>query len=197
MLKVATSDTHPIYADKLPLPWTQVSGSILLTIAPGKQQNHSQTGVNWRRDVETDLNILIQKYSLNVLVSLLCDYEYDHLNIRDLPSKSLSKGIEFITFPIVDGSIPKSLEETLTLVNTICERLEKAKNVIVNCMGGLGRTGTIAACVFLRLSQKYDSKMVNPDEVIKKVRDARKGTINSSSQREFVFQFYNYLQEKS
>lgn len=47
-LPVATSQTHPIYANEVQLP-PNIPGKLLLTFAPGKKQVHSQSSINWQR----------------------------------------------------------------------------------------------------------------------------------------------------
>ena len=51
---------------------------------------------------------------------------------------------------------------------------------MVHCRGGLGRTGTVAACVLIAL-HRYSA-----NEAIAAVRAARKGTVQTSEQEDFV-----------
>jgi protein-tyrosine phosphatase len=51
----------------------------------------------------------------------------------------------------VDESIPKDIESYKKLVNLIVDdHLKKGKNVIVHCLGGLGRAGTFSAACLIR-----------------------------------------------
>jgi len=68
------------------------------------------------------------------------------------------------------------------LVAWIRERLRGGDNVVVHCRGGLGRTGTIAACVLV-------ARGVEPDEAMRLVRASRPGAIESEAQERFVRTF--------
>ena len=50
-------------------------------------------------------------------------------------------------------------------------------------MGGLGRTGTIASCVLIDLGAE-------PADAIKRVRKARKGTVENSTQMNWIKEKY-------
>jgi len=55
--------------------------------------------------------------------------------------------------------------------------------VMVHCLAGLGRTGTILACYLI----KYQK--LSADDSIQKVRESRSGSIQSFPQEEIIFQF--------
>ena len=58
---------------------------------------------------------------------------------------------------------------------------------MIQCRGGLERTGTVAACVLVALGHH------TTEEAIKAVRKARRGTIQSHEQEEFVRRFEETL----
>ena len=61
---------------------------------------------------------------------------------------------------------------------------------MVHCRGGLGRTGTVAACVLVALGDH------SADKAIDAIRQARKGTIQTDEQEEFVRRFEHTLHER-
>ncbi len=67
------------------------------------------------------------------------------------------------------------------------DRLRDGKNVVVHCRGGLGRTGTVAACVLVALGDH------SADEAITTVRAARRGTVQTGDQEDFVRRFEDTL----
>ncbi len=68
--------------------------------------------------------------------------------------------------------------------------MREGKNVVVHCRGGLGRTGTVAACVLVALGNH------SADEAIDAVRAARKGTVQTREQEEFVRRFEETTRER-
>lgn len=53
-------------------------------------------------------------------------------------------------FPIRDRSVPKSLEATVAILDTIDRSIADGGRVYVHCWGGVGRTGVIVGCWLAR-----------------------------------------------
>ena len=73
-------------------------------------------------------------------------------------------------------------------VDFIHRRITNKEPVIVHCLAGLGRTGTVLASYLI----KYQN--MSADEAMKKVREQRPGSIQSYPQEEIIFQFAKSLQ---
>jgi protein-tyrosine phosphatase len=91
----------------------------------------------------------------------------------------LHSGLEVLRFPIGDMGVPQEAasEEFASFVG------ETGKNVVAHCRGGLGRTGMVVACVLVALDEHTS------DEAIGVVRKARRGTVQSEEQADFVRQY--------
>jgi protein-tyrosine phosphatase len=85
---------------------------------------------------------------VDVVVSLLEDGEISELGLESEQSLCAASGIEFISFPIADRSVP-SADKTEALIQTISERVEHGKAVAIHCRAGIGRSALIAACVLV------------------------------------------------
>jgi atypical dual specificity phosphatase len=73
-------------------------------------------------------------------------------------------------------------------VDFIHRRITNKEPVMVHCLAGLGRTGTVLASYLI----KYQN--MSADEAMKKVREQRPGSIQSYPQEEIIFQFAKSLQ---
>lgn len=87
-------------------------------------------------------------------------------------------GIEFVHSPIGDFRVPTH-EQAHELTDMILKDAREGKSILIHCMGGLGRTGTVAACTLVRYGLK-------PDEAIAIVRKIRPGTLETDEQVGFV-----------
>ena len=185
--QVRTSETHPIYADFVPEKHTKVPGRLGMTFAPGMRTpgRHGR----WERDLEADLRVLREEYGTDVLVSVLEEHEYGGYGIPELFERDRVGGIEMLRFAIEDMNVPKEAEAKgyEALIRDVADRMRKGENVVVHCRGGLGRTGTVAACVLVVLGDH------SADEAIDAVRAARRGTVQTEGQEDFVRRFEGTL----
>jgi protein-tyrosine phosphatase len=76
-----------------------------------------------------------------------------------------------------------TLSEAVDLVAWVRDGLKRGESIVVTCMGGLGRSGMIAACTLVDAG-------VSPAAAIASVRAARGArAIETSGQDEFVSRF--------
>ena len=177
---IRTSETDPIQADFLPEDEVQTPGRLGMTFAPGMRTTDMRG--QWERDLAADLQVLEERYETNVLVSLMENHEYHGYRIPELLERDTYGGIEILRFAIKDMGVPREAESERfeAFVQDVVERLKQGQNVVVHCRGGLGRTGTLAACVLIALGRH------SADEAIAAVREARKGTVQTREQENFV-----------
>jgi atypical dual specificity phosphatase len=92
---------------------------------------------------------------------------YHHFAIRDMEEPSISQAVDFCR---------------------LAERyLQSNRGVAVHCRGGLGRTGTMIACL---LAWYGDS----PEDAVARVRRARPNAIQTDAQEQFITSFANRIQ---
>lgn len=68
-------------------------------------------------------------------------------------------------FPIRDCHAPNSIDDVNNLLNMIKEIKKEDGYVYIHCWGGVGRTGTIVACLLAKFN-----KITNPNQALKILR---------------------------
>jgi protein-tyrosine phosphatase len=97
---------------------------------------------------------------VNAVVCLLESSEVSELELHDEPVLCERSKIEFISFPITDRGVPKSVRQTAQLVERVVSLLRAGASVVIHCRAGIGRSSVIAACVMLKLG--FQSKEIFP-----------------------------------
>jgi protein-tyrosine phosphatase len=187
---VGTSETDPIQVDFLPDDEVGTPGRLGMTFAPGMWAG-SVRG-RWERDLAADMRALEEEHETDVLVSLMEDHEYHGYQISGLLEQDNIGNIWIIRFAIEDMGVPQEAESEgfEAFVQDVVQRMERGQNVVVHCRGGLGRTGTLAACVLVALGRH------TADEAIAAVREARKGTVQTREQEDFVRLFEGMVRNR-
>lgn len=179
-MAILTSQSHPLRIDEAePLSgW----GLIGMSICPGKQQPGARSG-SWQRDLDLDINA-VKGWGAKAVISLMEMQEHDELGIEDLPEKIWGLGMDWIHLPIADQRAPDEifLRRWQIFGKRIVRMLAGGEGVFIHCKGGLGRTGTIAACLLI------ESGMTS-EAAIDTVRRARSGTIETVEQERFVLEY--------
>jgi atypical dual specificity phosphatase len=85
-----------------------------------------------------------------------------------------------------DMGVP-SFDDLKSSVDYIHNRIQNEEPVMVHCLAGLGRTGTILACYLI----KYEK--MSAIDAIQHVREKRHGSIQSFVQEEMIFQYEKTL----
>lgn len=120
---------------------------------------------------------------LDVIVSLLTKEEIEDLNLNQEAEMLKAEGISFISFPIIDRSIPSSRNNVLDLINELDRLLAEGKSIGIHCRQGIGRSALIAASLLVRSG-------LEPEEAFRKVSIARGCSVpETSEQRKWVNEF--------
>jgi len=96
------------------------------------------------------------------------------------------KNVNYLHVMSNDMGVPQ-FDDLTNAVDFIHQRLNEKEPVMVHCLAGLGRTGTILASYLV----KYEN--MSADKAIEKVRKTRPGSIQSYPQEEIIFQFEKSL----
>jgi protein-tyrosine phosphatase len=179
MLSIRTSQTHPLQIAEVQAGPTQ--GRIGITFCPGKHDLFAHTGA-WQRDLDIDIEAIAQ-WGAALILTLVEPEELSALKVPDLGSKIQQRNMLWRHLPIADFSVPDEQFEKdwITHGQEIRTLLCEGNDILVHCKGGLGRAGMIAARLLVELGNE-------PEEAITKVRQARKGAIETAAQLALVRQ---------
>jgi len=156
--------------DWLPLMGSD-KGRLGMTLCPGRRDRG--------RQLQADV-AAIRAAGANVLVCLLQEEELERVGAEDLQQACLAVGIGFRQLPIPDQGVP-AMDEAKECVGDIRESLARGECVVLHGMGGLGRTGLMAASVAIEAG-------MDPEEAIALAREARRDrrVVESEAQAKFV-----------
>ena len=104
----------------------------------------------WAGEYPGDKNGECAKDKLNRMMQFGVRCFFDLTEEGELiPYKDLLPSyVSYTRFPIRDVSVPQSIEDVRQLVKTILQKADGTHGeVYVHCWGGVGRTGTIIACL--------------------------------------------------
>ena len=175
--QIRTSRTHPIRIDCISINsgW----GLIGMSFCPGKKQLNGLTG-SWSRDLYLDLT-RIRDWGASIVVSLIEPHEFSFLDVEELPDVVVELGMKWRHGAIPDRHPPNQsfMQAWPTLKDELTDELSSGKNVFIHCMGGLGRTGVVAAMLLIEAG--YSAQ-----QAIAAVRASRPHTIETSAQESFL-----------
>lgn len=154
-------------------------GVIGMTYCPGKKVSWALGG-DWDRDLDADLKA-IRDWGASALVSLMETEEMAFYSVADLPAKAGRLGLVHYHLPIVDMDIPDDRFERQwqSAGEKLRTTLLSGESIVIHCLGGLGRTGTVAGRLLVELG-------ADPETAIRRIREARSGTIQTIMQETYV-----------
>jgi protein-tyrosine phosphatase len=180
---------HAGFDPELRIDWLQpaqlgddLPGRLGLTILPGKRGvSFRYPGRVYRRDLDEDLAML-RAAGVGRLILLVEDAELSRWSDPAIVERGAMAGVTVLRHPIPDGQPPATTGEMEAILAEIREGRRDA-NVAVACMGGVGRTGTVAACALVRAGH-------SAEDAIDMVREVRHPTaVETAEQERFVAAF--------
>ena len=178
--RTLNSDTNPIRVD-----WIETAlwpGHLGLTLAPGRKGPSATGDVLHDRDLEADLTRLRQHFAVQVLVSLLEPDEAQRYGLETYDAQAEDLGIDVLHHPVPDVDVPQNAALFAEFADEVMNRLLNGETVVAHCLGGLGRAGTLAACLLVQAG-------MTPQQGVELVRSARPGAVETPVQERFVEQF--------
>lgn len=152
-------------------------GRLGMTFLPGRRLAAAPAA--HQRDLKADASWLAVHDGVDTVVLLVEDDELVRAGVAETAAVMSRQGIALLRHPISDGGVPTDADAFAGLLTDVEGRLAAGETVIVACMGGLGRTGTLVATLLGRNG-------LEPGAAIALTRRTRPGAIESAAQEDFV-----------
>lgn len=152
-------------------PLIETPGRVALSACPGRLD----LGGAVRDDIAA-----LAGHGIRVVVSLVDDREMEFYGAYGLRAAVREAGLRSIHFPLVDTQPPEELFAARALCAQLLGWLGEGEHVLIHCIGGWGRSGTLAASLLTH--QGYEAAAA-----IRLVRQARSPRcVESRAQERFV-----------
>lgn len=119
-------------------PLIHTPGKVALSICPGRPDCQVK--------LDEDLGVL-EGARISAVLSLVDDEEMAEYGVSTLPAGLARRGLRHLRYPMIDGCPPSDMEATRALCLQLLALLGEGENLLIHCIGGWGRSGTIAACL--------------------------------------------------
>ena len=154
--------------------------------SPDKKRNIGLTILPGRKDRKRDLNEdikTIQSEGISAVLCLISRDEMHEYGLENLLEEYQRSGLEVYHLPILDQGVC-SVEDANTTLKWMRSFLQREEKVLIHCVGGLGRSGTMASIYF----KKYFG--MDAKSAVELVRNHRsKRAVESKIQLEFIEKF--------
>ena len=113
----------------------EATGRVGLTVLPGRK--------DWRRHLDEDLDAL-RDAGIEAIVCLVPLEELERYGVPELLEVYRARGFDLLHMPLLDqlGASPAKLREAAEWIEA---HVQADRAVLVHCVGGLGRSGMVAA----------------------------------------------------
>ncbi|WP_407540064.1 dual specificity protein phosphatase family protein [Deinococcus radiomollis] len=162
-------------------------GRLGLTIAPGKK-GVSFEGNLHDRDLSADMTQLGTD-GVTQLVNLMEAHEEVSWQMHGYDAQAAQAGLKLRRFPVADVKVPTDPAAFAALVEEIYADLHAGETVVAHCLGGLGRSGMLVACLLVRSGE------FTAEGAIQFVRSKRSLRAVEGNQPQFVEQYFQHLRQ--
>ena len=139
-------------------------------VAPRPSESLEDTVLSWRSE------------GIDVVVSLLEPSEAPGLTEAET-QLCQEFGIEFLSFPIRDKTVPVVLDAFTSVARHLSQRILSGQGVAIHCRAGIGRSTTMAACVLILLG-------VDAEVALDMIAEARGVEVpETEAQRQWILEF--------
>jgi protein-tyrosine phosphatase len=125
----------------------------------------------------------LKRSRIDTLVSLLEQREAEWLGLGREREYAEKAGLEFLSYPIPDTTVPSNVSTFRAFVANLADRLRQGQHVGVHCRGSIGRATVTAACTLIHLGWE-------PQAALTAIEQARGlGVPDTDQQREWILAY--------
>ncbi|MFO1525153.1 MAG: dual specificity protein phosphatase family protein [Turneriella sp.] len=148
-----------------------VGAAIGLTILPGRKDRG--------RDLAADIAEMKQA-GVTSVVTLLSNAEFSAYGVANLIEQYRAAGFDVLHTPVIDQGVPTTAQAQ-QILGFMKQKADAGEKLLVHCVGGLGRTGLVAALYIKKFAG------LSGDAAIERVRQVRSPrAIENAEQEKFV-----------
>jgi protein-tyrosine phosphatase len=103
---------------------------------------------------------------IDTLVSFLPPDEAEYLGLSEEATVAAEVGLEFISYPIPDRTVPEDLAGYRELVHRLAEGVRRGRRVGAHCRGSIGRSTVLIASIMIALG-------ADPETALTQIEQAR------------------------
>ena len=162
-----------------------VSGKIILTCFPGRYGEK----ISFKESIFFKELKNFNQLNCSFIVSLVENNELKKLyNKKEFVRHIYTNNLKWIHMSISDLKAPDHhfIEKWHTTKVLLKNDLIDGSNIVVHCMGGKGRSGTVAAILLIEFGEQNKN-------AIDIVRDKRKGAIETKEQEDFILSYRTFI----
>ena len=149
------------------------SAGLAVVLCPGRKDRG--------RDLQTDLEVLGTQ-GVSALYGFITEPELAAVGVSTIAEQARAQAIDYALLPIPDQGVP-TIAEAQAWIGQAVSQLQRGEKVVFHCLGGLGRSGMLAACVLAACGIPGDESVVR----VRAVRGPR--ALETREQELFALQF--------
>jgi protein-tyrosine phosphatase len=135
------------------------------------------------QDWLTDDVAAASRAGVDIIISALTEAENEELGLAQEAKYCRESGIELLSFPIEDRSLPASADAVNAFLHNPYEKLKQGRAVAIHCRAGIGRSSLLCASLLVKYGWSADA-------AFDAIQRARGCTVpDTREQREWVESF--------
>jgi protein-tyrosine phosphatase len=120
---------------------------------------------------------------IDILVSFLPPDEAEYLGLSDEARLAADVGLQFISYPILDRTVPEDIADFCALVGRLADEVRAGRRVGAHCRGSIGRSTVLIASIMIVLGSDADTALAQ----IERARGLE--VPDTPEQRAWIFNF--------